>query len=465
MIGRIVFLSERGFYERNYFILTKAKTLCITILPDFRNPNVIICNELFDTTMSGHASPIDLAGVAIGTSIWLPVSTGLTGVLMATTPIVAQLIGSKKKEDVPHVVIQAVYLAVCASFVVILIGFFVVPPILNGMRLEEPVERIAAQFLSIIAIGVIPLFTYTVLRGFIDALGKTRTTMIITLLSLPINVVLNYVLIFGNFGFPKLGGVGAAIASAATYWCILIITVIIIRTKEPFASFNIFKQLYRPSLSSWKSFLKLGVPIGFAIFFETSIFAAVTLMMSNFSTTTIAAHQAAMNFASLLYMTPLSLAMAMTIAVGFEVGAKRYDSAKQYGFIGIGLALAFALFYSILLYFFDDGIASIYTTDANVHHLAKEFLIFAILFQISDAIATPVQGALRGYKDVNVALIMTLVAYWVIGLPLGYILATYTDWAAKGYWIGLIIGLAFGASFLLIRLFQVQRKYTTQNSR
>ena len=111
-------------------------------------------------------------------------------------------------------------------------------------------------------------------------------------------------------------------------------------------------------------------------------------MMSNFSTTTIATHQAPMNFASLLYMTPLSLAMAMTIAVGFEVGAKRYDNAKQYGLIGIGLALAFALLYSILLYFFDDQIASIYTTDAKVHHLAKEFLIFAILFQISDAIAT-----------------------------------------------------------------------------
>lgn len=147
-----------------------------------------------------------------------------------------------------------------------LIGFFAVTPILNGMRLEEPVERIAAQFLSIIAMGIIPLFTYTVLRGFIDALGKTRTTMIITLLSLPINVILNYVLIFGHFGFPKLGGVGAAIASTATYWCILIITVMIIRTREPFASFHIFKQLYRPSLSSWKEFLKLGVPIGFAIF-------------------------------------------------------------------------------------------------------------------------------------------------------------------------------------------------------
>ncbi|ASI77026.1 MATE family efflux transporter [Bacillus pacificus] len=443
----------------------KLKQFVLLFFPIFVTQMSLFAMSFFDTTMSGHASPIDLAGVAIGTSIWIPVSTGLTGILMATTPIVAQLVGSKKKEDVPQVVIQAVYLAICASFVVMLIGFFAVTPILNGMRLEEPVERIAAQFLSIIAIGIIPLFTYTVLRGFIDALGKTRTTMIITLLSLPINVILNYVLIFGHFGFPKLGGVGAAIASTATYWCILIITVMIIRTKEPFASFHIFKQLYRPSLSSWKEFLKLGVPIGFAIFFETSIFAAVTLMMSNFSTTTIAAHQAAMNFASLLYMTPLSLAMAMTIAVGFEVGAKRYNNAKQYGFIGIGLALAFALLYSILLYFFDDEIASIYTTDIQVHHLAKEFLIFAILFQISDAIATPVQGALRGYKDVNVSLIMTLIAYWVIGLPLGYILATYTDWAAKGYWIGLIIGLAFGATFLLIRLFQVQRKYTIENRR
>ncbi|MBY0595585.1 MATE family efflux transporter [Bacillus bingmayongensis] len=449
--------------ETNSF-LQKIKQFVLLFFPIFVTQMSLFAMSFFDTTMSGHASATDLAGVAIGTSIWIPVSTGLTGILMSTTPIIAHLVGSKQKEDVPHVVIQAVYLAIGVSLLVIFIGFFAVSPILKGMHLEEQVEHIASQFLSIIAIGIIPLFVYTILRGFIDALGKTRTTMIITLLSLPINVILNYVFIFGHFGFPKLGGVGAAIASTATYWCILFITIIIIRTKEPFASFGIFRRLYRLSISSWKELLKLGVPIGFAIFFETSIFAAVTLMMSNFNTTTIAAHQVAMNFASLLYMTPLSLAMAMTIAVGFEVGASRYENAKQYSFIGIGLALAFALLYSILLFFFDDQIASIYTTDIAVHDLAKEFLIFAILFQISDAIATPVQGALRGYKDVNMALIMTLIAYWIIGLPLGYILATYTSWAAKGYWIGLIIGLAFGATFLLVRLFQVQRKYTPQES-
>lgn len=443
----------------------KIKQFVLLFFPIFVTQMSLFAMSFFDTTMSGHASAIDLAGVAIGTSIWIPISTGLTGILMATTPIIAQLIGSKQKKAVPHIVMQAIYLAIGVSLLVILIGFFAVSPILHAMHLEEEVEHIAAQFLSIIATGIIPLFVYTVLRGFIDALGKTRTTMIITVLSLPINVILNYVFIFGNFGFPELGGVGAAIASTTTYWCILFITIIIIRTKEPFASFGIFQRLYRLSISSWKELLKLGIPIGFAIFFETSIFAAVTLMMSNFSTTTIAAHQAAMNFASLLYMTPLSLSMAMTIAVSFEVGAKRYDSAKQYGWIGIGLALTFALLYSILLFFFDDQIASIYTTDAAVHHLAKEFLVFAILFQFSDAIATPAQGALRGYKDVNVTLIMTFIAYWVIGLPLGYILATYTAWAAKGYWIGLILGLAFGATFLLIRLFRVQRKYISKQSR
>ncbi|WP_440603238.1 MATE family efflux transporter [Bacillus sp. GB_SG_008] len=446
-------------------ISQKIKQFILLFFPIFVTQMSLFSMSFFDTTMSGHASATDLAGVAIGTSIWLPISTGLTGILMATTPIVAHLIGSKQKENVAHVVTQAVYLAILVSVIVIIIGFFVVSPILHAMHLEKQVAQIAAQFLSIIAFGIIPLFVYTVLRCFIDALGKTRTTMIITLLSLPINITLNYIFIFGHFGFPKLGGVGAAIASTSTYWCILLITIVIIRTKEPFSSYGVFQRLYRLSISSWKELLKLGVPIGFAIFFETSIFAAVTLFMSNFDTTTIAAHQAAMNFASLLYMTPLSLSMAMTISVGFEVGASRYKDAKHYSFIGIGLALAFALLYSILLFLFDDNIASIYTNDSAVHDLAKQFLVFAILFQFSDAIATPVQGALRGYKDVNVALVMTLVAYWIIGLPLGYTLATYTTLAAKGYWIGLILGLAFGAIFLLARLFQVQQKYITLKSR
>ncbi|UOY93282.1 MATE family efflux transporter [Ectobacillus sp. JY-23] len=436
----------------------KLKQFFILFFPVFITQIALFSMSFFDTMMSGHASSADLAGVAIGTSIWIPASTGLTGILLSVTPTVAQLKGAKREHEVAPVIMQAIYLAITAALAVILIGTFAVSPILSHMNLESNVRTIAANFLLALSFGIVPLFVYTVLRCFIDALGKTRVTMFITLLSLPINILLNYVLIFGKFGFPRLGGVGAGIASAVTYWCILLIAIYMIHTKYPFAPFGIFKRLYRVSFAKWKELLKLGVPIGFAIFFETSIFAAVTLLMSSFDTNTIAAHQAALNFASMLYMTPLSLAMAMTIAVGFEVGANRLHDAKVYSWLGIGIALVFALLYSVVIFVFDEQVAAIYTTDPVVRELAQQFLLYAILFQISDAIATPVQGALRGYKDVNAALIMTLIAYWIIGLPLGHILAIQTDLAAKGYWVGLISGLAFGALFLSMRLLYVQKK-------
>ncbi|MFD3446241.1 MATE family efflux transporter [Microbacteriaceae bacterium 4G12] len=435
----------------------KLKQFFILFAPIFVTQVALFSMSFFDTMMSGHASSADLAGVAIGTSVWIPISTGLTGILMAVTPIVAQLTGAQKEKDVAPVVMQAIYLASIVGIIVIVIGICSVPSILHAMNLEDKVRDIARGFLIALSFGIIPMFIYNVLRCFIDALGKTRVSMLITLLSLPINVLLNYVFIFGNFGAPRLGGIGAGIASATTYWFILIIAVFIIHTKQPFSSYAIFRRFPKLSFTMWKELLKLGVPIGFAIFFETSIFAAVTLLMSKFDTTTIAAHQVAMNFATLLYMTPLSLSMAMTIAVGFEAGASRYRDAKHYSWIGVGIALIFASLYSVLVFCYGEQVASIYTTDHQVKQLAQQFLFLAILFQFSDAVATPVQGALRGYKDVNVALVMTLIAYWVIGLPLGYILANYTSLAAKGYWVGLILGLAFGALFLLFRLLQLQR--------
>ena len=214
----------------------------------------------------------------------------------------------------------------------------------------------------------------------------------------------------------------------------------------------------RISFSAWKDILKIGIPIGFAIFFETSIFAAVTLFMSQYDTITIASHQAAMNFASLLYMLPLSISMALTIVIGHEVGANRLKDAKQYSYLGIGMALFLSFLSATIIYFFRPEIASLYTTDTAVLKLTQDFLIYAIFFQLSDAIAAPIQGALRGYKDVNVTFIMALVSYWIIGLPFGYLLATYTSLEAFGYWIGLISGLAAGAIGLLFRLRTIQRR-------
>jgi MATE family multidrug resistance protein len=415
--------------------------------------------NFLDMIMSGHASSNDLAGVAIGSSLWVPIFTGLSGILLAVTPIVAQLIGAKKKDKIPFTIVQGIYLATLIPIVITIAGSLVLQPVLSRMDLDSEVRDIAYHYLLALSLGMIPLFIYSVLRSFMDALGQTSVTMFITLTSLPINALFNYLFIFGKLGFPRLGGVGAGYASAITYWCIFGIACWMTYKKSPFSDYRVFRTFYRISLSKWKEILLIGVPIGFSIFFETSIFAAVTLLMSKYDTITIAAHQIALNFASFLYMIPLSISMGLTICVGFEIGGKRTLDAKQYSYLGIGLAIGLSVITGIILLLFNDVIATIYSTDQKVLVLAQQFLIYAVFFQLSDAVGAPIQGALRGYKDVNITLILSLISFWIIGLPSGYLLAKFTYFQAFGYWIGLSAGLTAGALLLFLRLFYIQRRY------
>ncbi|OIU71351.1 MATE family efflux transporter [Rossellomorea aquimaris] len=445
--------------KQTYNIKGKLGQLSIILVPILVTQLGMFAMNFFDTIMSGQYSPTDLAGVAIGSSLWVPVFTGLSGILLAVTPIVAQLIGGGKKKEVPYTVFQGVYAAIFLSLIVLIIGSAVMDPILAGMDLEEDVHRVAREYLIALSFGMVPLFVYNVLRSFIDALGLTRVTMFITLLSLPINVVLNYVFIFGKLGLPEHGGIGAGYASAITYWIITIVAFWVIHTKSPFREFFIFRAIQKPSFTKWKEIFKIGVPIGLSIFFEVSIFSAVTLLMSEYTTAVIAAHQAALNFASFLYMIPLSISMALTIVVGFEVGAKRLKDAKIYSWMGVLIALILAVIYGLILYAFRIEISYLYTDDSHVLELIGHFLLYAVFFQLSDAVQAPVQGALRGYKDVNITFIMALVSYWVIGLPLGYLLANYTDFGPYGYWLGLTSGLTAGAVTLSGRLLLIQNRF------
>jgi MATE family multidrug resistance protein len=444
----------------------KYKRFLLLVIPVLITQLGLYAMNFFDTVMSGHAGSNQLAGVAIGSSLWVPIFTGLNGILMALTPIVSQLEGARNNKEVPHAVTQAIYLSIIISLTVIAAGYFILDPVLNVMALEPEVERVAKGYLIALAFGVVPLFLFGALRSFIDALGHTRISMFVTLIALPINAFFNYLFIFGKAGFPELGGIGAGVATTISYWITAIITISILFKVEPFKKYKLFKTLYKPSLKAWKAQLKIGVPIGFSIFFEVSIFAAVTLLMSDFNTATIAAHQAALNFASFLYMLPLSIAMALTIAVGFEVGAARYKDAAQYSFIGIFTALAFAVIFSTLLIIFDEQVASIYSNQKDVIQLTTSFLWYAVFFQLADAIGAPIQGALRGYKDVNVTFFLSFISYWILGLPVGYYLANYTSYGAYGYWIGLISGLSAGAVILFLRLKYIQsHSYSTSKQK
>ena len=444
--------------ETTLALRKKPFRLATIVMPILITQVALYMMTFFDILMTGRYDTYHLAGVTIGSSFWVPVYTGLAGILMGLTPIIAQHIGAHKRDEVRPSVQQGLYVAVALAAIVYAIIVFAVTPVLEAMPLEEPVRIVAADYLKGMSIGLLPLFAYTVLRSFFDGFGATRVSMFIILLSAPINIVLNYLLIYGSLGFPELGGAGAGYASGITYWLVFFIACSVAWLQKPFKEFTLFRGWERISLPRWKEILFIGVPIGISIFVETSIFSAVTLMMSNYSTAVISAHQIALNFTSLLYMIPLSISMGATILVGQAVGAGQMRDAKQYSFLGVGLAVAFSFLSIGILLVFREPIASLYTTDAKIIALAIQFFIFAALFQLSDAIQAPVQGALRGYKDVNMTFVMAIVSYWVLGLPIGYIMATYTDFGPFGYWIGLIAGLTVGAITLTGRLLYIQRK-------
>ena len=441
--------------DRNY--RDKLRRLLSVMLPIICTQIAIMGMNFFDASMSGQAGDVDLAGAAIGGNIWMPIQTGISGILMAAMPLVANLLGAGEKEKITVVVRHGLVLALGFALLVLGCGIAFLPHFLQGMGLAPEVYHVALWYLAGLGLGVVPFFMITPLRSLVDTLGYTHLTMRIYLLALPINACLNYVLIFGKLGLPRLGGVGAGVASGLTFWLLLAIFAWVVSRLEPFKSYHIF-GFVRPVYSWLKEYLRIGVPMGISIFMETSIFGVVALFIAKFGTETIAAHQAALNFSSLIYMLPLSFSLALTIVVGVEYGAKNYQGARDYVTIGLQTSLGIAGFYMLAEYFLREQIAFIYTNNVEVVALVKVFLLYAIGWQAGDAIAAPIQGILRGYKDVNATFWASMLAYWGICLPLGLFLDYKVGNGAFAYWQSLDCGVISSATLLSVRLIWLQRK-------
>ncbi|WP_286231787.1 MATE family efflux transporter [Neobacillus mesonae] len=444
--------------NQSFSLKGKTKQIFVLLIPILITQLGMFSMVFFNTIMSGKYNSADLAGVAIGSSIWNPVFTGLSGILLAVSPIAAQYFGEKRSNEVASVVKHGIYLSFFITAIIIVFGLFLLDPLLGKMGLPGRVQNTAKGYLIGLSFGILPLFLFNVLRSFIYALGRTRVVMVIMISSLPVNFFLNYVLIFGKWGFPELGGAGAGYATSITYWAILAFTTYIVKAEEPFAAYRVFANMKEFSWGRCREILKIGVPMGLSTFFETSMFAVVTILISKFSVTTVAAYQSALNIVSFLYMIPISISMALTVLVGYEVGAKRYKDARDYSWLGIVLAVLIAVVTGLFVVGFRYQVAGFYSNEAAVINLTAYFLIFALFFQISDAIQATAQAALRGYKDVNLAFVMTLFAYWAICLPVGYVLAHYTQLGVRGYWIGLTVGLLAAGIALYIRLLYIQKR-------
>lgn len=416
--------------------------------------------QFIDTVMTGQYDEIHLAGVSIAGSLYSPFFTLLNGIVAAIIPIVGHLLGRGERERIQKVVTQFLYIGVVLAAVLFIIGLIGVNPALRMMNLESEVERIARGYLLLLAIGFIPLLLFSVIRSFIDALGMTRISMFLMLLVVPLNMFFNYSLIYGKFGFPELGGPGAGLGTAFAYWVLLLVAFVVVRVHPQLKEYHILRWDGLDWLL-WKEPFELGLPIGFSVFAEVAVFAFVGLVMSKFGSGIIASHQAAMNFSNLAYAFPMSIANALTIIVSYELGQKNLASAKSYIHIGIVTSVSIAVFTLIALYFNLNAVAGLYGTSDAFITLTASFLTYSLLFQLFDAVAAPIQGILRGYKDAKMPFVLCLIGYWLIGLPTGFAIDYVTNLGPYSYWIGLIVGLISNCLLLVFRLRTIQRKNQT----
>lgn len=445
--------------------LEKLKLMIKIFWPILLAQVAMMSASFFDTIMSSQAGTEQIAGVSMGVSIWIPFQLALCGVLFAITPYVSSKIGEgASKESMREFFHQSIYIALIVGVVAFFLERLVLTPALALIPLEPEVLFIAQEYLKYLSLGLIPLTVYTAIRCFFDGHGKTKTSMIISLSVLPINIFLNYCFIFGNFGAPELGGAGAGLATSASYWAGMFIAFGFLLTDKDFKEYKLTDKFYKVNFGIWKGLFKLGVPIGFTTFFEAGIFCAFTLLMSFYSTEVIAAHQAALNVISMIYMIPLSIASTLTIIIGYETGANRFNDAKQYAKIGLLSSVCLALTYGLLLFIFRHQVALMYSSEAEVIAMIENFLILGVIFMVSDALQASVIGILRGYKDVNFPFFATLIGYWVVGLLVGYSLAQFTPLGPYGLWIGFIAGLTTTAALVIMRLIYLQRKLNKVNT-
>ena len=411
-----------------------------------------------DTTMTGQYNTMDLAGVSMATSIWNPFFTFLTGIVSALVPIIGHHLGRGKKEEVASDFYQFIYLALGLSMVLLGMVLFLAPPVLKHIRLEAPVAAVAVRYLWFLSIGIIPLLLFSVIRSLLDSLGLTKLSMYLMLLLLPLNSGFNYLLIYGVFGVPELGGAGAGLGTSLAYWVLLGISVLVLFKQEKLKALHLEKGIPL-NMDKIKEGVRLGLPIGGTVFAEVAIFSVVGLIMAKFSSLIIASHQSAMNFSSLMYAFPMSISSAMAIVVSYEVGAKRFNDAKTYIGLGRWTALIFAAFTLSFLYFFRGNVASLYGNDPEFIDLTASFLTYSLFFQLADTFAAPLQGILRGYKDTVIPFYLGLVGYWGVAIPVAMVFDSLTDFGAYSYWIGLIISLIVSGALYRRRLTVIMKRF------
>ncbi|MEA3413406.1 MAG: MATE family efflux transporter [Pseudomonadota bacterium] len=410
-----------------------------------------------DTVMAGRIGATDLAAIALGSSLWFPVYLACVGLLMALSPTVAQIVGAGRVSRTGSVFRQGLWLAFFAGF----LAFPVVrrlDALMGWIDIDTPIASLAGGYLDAVSWGMPAICVYLVFRFVSEGIGQTRPVMYIQIVALGLNALGNYILMFGKFGAPALGAVGAGWATAIVMWLDALMIAAWVWFHPRYVPLRLFQRLPLPDRCELGRLVRLGTPMAAGIVIEVGLFSAISLLMGSLGAEAVAAHQIALNYSALMFMIPLGLSMAVTIRVGHAVGSADPDGVRRAGWTGVAMgAMAMSVSAAVMLWV-PDGIVSLYIRDEAVRTIAVGLLTMAAMFQVADGIQVCALGALRGMKDTVVPMWMTFVSYWVVGLSLAYALGIHYRFGPRGLWSGLVISLAVAAVLLSLRFYRLSRR-------
>ena len=412
-----------------------------------------------DNIMVGQLGTAELAAVSLGNSfMFIAMSIGI-GFSTAITPLIAEADASNNFKQAKSTYKHGLFLCTTLGILLFLLVFFS-KPLMYLMQQPEEVVVLAIPYLNLVAFSLIPLVIFEAIKQFTDGMSMTKYPMYATLIANIINVVLNYLLIFGKFGFPEMGMVGAAYGTLVSRIIMVTYLWVLLRYKERSRKIVRNIKLFTLDLSMIKKIVNIGSLSAMQMFFEVAIFTSAIWLSGLLGKNSQAANQIALNLSSMTFMVAMGLSVASMIRVGNQKGLQNYKELRRIAFSIFLLGILLAIFFALLFFVFHKSLPNIYvdlndTTNykdnMEVLSIASNLLLAAAFFQISDSIQVVVLGALRGLQDVKIPTILTFISYWVVGFPVSYFLGKEEMYGSFGIWLGLLAGLTTASVLLFIR--------------
>lgn len=435
------------------------KQVAIIALPIIAAQLLQVGMGVIDTLMAGRIDALSIAAIAMGASVWFFVMLIGIGIMLALSPIISQHIGANNHPLIREELRQGFWLSLAAGVVLILL-ILAVASLMPLLGIDPAIIPAANDYILWVAWSLPFSLLYLVPRTFNEANSNTMPMLWIQLLLLPLNVLGNYLFMYGNFGFPAMGSSGAALATglAQMIGCLALLTYTLWTPK--YKQYDLRRRMTPPNWTHIMQTLKLGLPIAVAMGMEAGLFTATALLMGRFGVEAAAGHQIAINLASLTFMIPLGVSMALTVRVGQAIGAKQMLEAKQRGRLGIILCGGFTVISALCFWLFGSWLAGLYTDNQAVIVIASQLLIMAALFQIVDGLQVGAVGVLRGYKDTTIPMLIAVFCYWGIGMGTAVWFGIIGTMGPTGLWLGLVAGLFAAAVILNYRFYYLTRSDT-----